>query len=187
MNEAVDAIQEAIERHAKECCGHLDMDGRAGELLAELEQRGWKLVQVDPFAPGPSNEWFATRLAAALDTFRDAAEAHGYYRTEGSAREARDAYQAMLDARVALVRVIVGDRPEASADGCPICEGMCCGHGTAAPDVLTDRQGVLDAFANRLTVVEDRFDALFDSDGRPAADTWLYWLSERVDQLENRR
>lgn len=144
MSELETVIQEAIERHAKECCGHLDVDGRGPELLAELNRRGYQLVRKDPFA---KPEW------------SDATE------LEGSNEAVFGAHQDGMDC---------GFRP------CRACAPV-------LPDVLTDRQGVLDAFAERLTKIEDRFDQLFEPNStRPAPDTWLDVLANRVNAMEER-
>lgn len=128
MNTAESVIQEAIERHAKECCGHLDMDGRAAELLAELERRGWKLVQIDPFAaadppPGCCGGWVGPN----------------------------------------------GQRTMC----CPVASpgptnAPAIGGADAEPgDLVLTRQGVLDAFAERLTKIEDWIDRQDEG--------WRFW------------
>lgn len=104
----------------------------ADDLLAELERAGWKLVQVDPFAPdgpppGCCGGWVGPNQRRVL---------------------------------------------------------CCPGTALPAPDVLTDRQGVLDAFAERLTKIEDRLDVLFEEDGRPRVDTLLDLLVQRVYGLD---
>lgn len=184
MSSARDALVTTLDNieltHIEHSCGEECWEGPvprgsavvADELLAELERRGWKLVQIDPFAaadpppgccggwvgpsgqramccpvasPGPSDE----QLAAALDAFQEAAEANGYDRTEGSAGDARRSRERMNNTRVALVRLIIGER--AGSTNAPAIGGADAEPG----DLVLTRQGVLDAFAERLTRIED--------------------------------
>jgi hypothetical protein len=124
------------------------------EIYTELERAGWSLVKVDPFAPAVDNPtappvvtvlavdikqgWAAAdeALTAALDAFQEAAGQYTYDRTEGSSQEERESYQAMINARIALVRLVIGERTNAPAIG----------------------GAVLDAMTERLTRIEDWLD-----------------------------
>lgn len=144
----------------------------AADTLADLQRRGWKLVQIDPFAaadppPGccggwtdpdgrrttccPVAGWRAPpsdeQLAAALDTFQEAAEANGYDRTEGTAGDARRSRERMNNTRVALVRLVTGER--AGSTNAPAIGGA------DAEPLEPTAQDVLDAYAERLTRIED--------------------------------
>lgn len=81
----------------------------ADELLAELERSGWKVTRNDPFASAPALP--DEILAQLLDQFQEAAESHGYDRTEGTAGDARRSAERLHNTRLALVRAIINEPP----------------------------------------------------------------------------
>lgn len=150
------------------------VDAVTDDLLAELKRRGWSLVQADPFAAakppsgccggwvgpdgqrsmccpvvtdmfvaGPSDE----ELAGRLDIFQEAAGRYALDRAGGTSREELDAYQAMTNARTALVRLIV--RKRAGSTNAPAVGG-------ADTEPMIHREMRIDALAERLTALEDR-------------------------------
>lgn len=146
----------------------------ADELIDALTTAGWSLVRPDPFAaakppsgccggsvgpdgqrsmccpvvtdmfaPGPSDE----ELAGRLDIFQEAAGRYALDRAGGTSREELDAYQAMINARTALVRLIV--RKRAGSTNAPAIGG-------ADAEPVIHREMRIGALAERLTALEDK-------------------------------
>jgi hypothetical protein len=79
------------------------------------------------------------KLAETLDTFQEAAGQYAVSRVGGNSREVQESYQQMMNARIALVRSVIGE-PQPDHDE-------------------REYPSALDAMTERLTKIEDYLDS----------------------------